>query len=435
MHLKLPPLVFSEEVGGASISLYRIMLWAGILTTFGSALLQFATDQQERALLNTALCVIYLVALGLVSRGLYVRQVVYGSVFATSAAVFLMLLASLAEVYWVNVLPLICFALFGQRIGLYWSLANLAAFIIVLVADQNQAAPVFSLLEIADLVGSHLLVIVFAYLFVMTIELHRQEIARQSERLLQAALKRERMEVAQDLAGGMVHLINNEMQGILGLAELLTLDAHDETMQSDLDRILELSGRASNHASQLLAYSRAGKHNEQRMDIYLLLSSLLKSWESDLPERIGVRVRTPSGDCECVGDPVQLGQALRGMPENAREAIEARLAIDADGAVGVVTVAFEEQTLARDCAERDLHAGRYLVVAIGNNGCGMDRYTREGLFDPFYSTKFAGRGMGLAAAEGTIRSHRGHIDVESREGEGTLFRVWLPLAVWSASPC
>jgi CheY-like chemotaxis protein len=126
-----------------------------------------------------------------------------------------------------------------------------------------------------------------------------------------------------------------------------------------------------------------------------------------------------------VGDPVQLRQVLHNLVANAGEALE--------GGVGCVTlrsirVQADRTTLAGLVGGERLSPGEYVVLEVGDTGLGMDARTQARIFEPFFSTKFAGRGLGLAAVLGLVRGHGGAIRVESAPGRGTTFGVWLPAA-------
>jgi signal transduction histidine kinase len=118
-------------------------------------------------------------------------------------------------------------------------------------------------------------------------------------------------------------------------------------------------------------------------------------------------------------DSTQIQQLVMNLVLNAGEAIG-----DAAGTVHVIT-RIETRSLN---GATNAAAGRHVCIEVRDTGCGMDEATRAQIFDPFFSTKFAGRGLGLAAALGIARSHQGQIDVETAPGAGSTFRVWLPAA-------
>lgn len=125
------------------------------------------------------------------------------------------------------------------------------------------------------------------------------------------------------------------------------------------------------------------------------------------------------------GDPTQIQQLIVNLVINAGEAIGERT-----GTVTVETgmhVIDEEEAAACHAGER-VRPGSYVCVEVRDTGSGMDEETRARIFDPFFSTKFTGRGLGLAAASGIVRGHKGAIKVTSAPGKGSTFRVLLPAA-------
>jgi signal transduction histidine kinase len=151
-----------------------------------------------------------------------------------------------------------------------------------------------------------------------------------------------------------------------------------------------------------------------------------------------VEVDDKAGALMVEGDLNQLHQALSALVTNARESFGVN-ASTAEGGEKIKGGAFAESGEIRiqvdridfdqippECAER-LTPGDYLFVAVADTGCGMDKETRERMFEPFYSTKFAGRGLSLAAVLGIVEDHKGAIRVESRLGRGSRIQIYLPV--------
>jgi signal transduction histidine kinase len=126
-----------------------------------------------------------------------------------------------------------------------------------------------------------------------------------------------------------------------------------------------------------------------------------------------------------MADDDQIQQVIMNLITNSYEAIG-----DLEGSIALSTGVqeFNQHILNSSRMEEKLPAGRYVWMAVCDNGCGMDAITRDKLFDPFFSTKFTGRGLGMSAAQGIIRSHNGAILVESSPGVGTTIRVLFPIA-------
>jgi signal transduction histidine kinase len=130
-----------------------------------------------------------------------------------------------------------------------------------------------------------------------------------------------------------------------------------------------------------------------------------------------------------IADATQLRQVVMNLILNASEAIGQK-----EGAIGLSTntAALSSRDLIETWSAPDLQPGPYVSIDVTDTGCGMDEKTKARIFDPFFSTKFAGRGLGLAAVMGIVRGHKGAIRVISTPGKGTTFTVLLP--VGSAAP-
>jgi signal transduction histidine kinase len=131
-----------------------------------------------------------------------------------------------------------------------------------------------------------------------------------------------------------------------------------------------------------------------------------------VPATVAVELDLPDGLPAAAGDSAQLRQLFGNLLRNAGEAIDGK----PGGRIRIRAELLEKEP------------GRYVAVEVTDNGCGMDEATTARIFDPFFSTKFTGRGLGLAAARGIVDVHHGAIQVESRPGEGSTFRVLLPAA-------
>lgn len=226
------------------------------------------------------------------------------------------------------------------------------------------------------------------------------------------------------MAGGIAHDFSNLLTAIIGNASLLKMDAEEgsETMLL-ADRILASAERAGDISRQMLDYSGCGKLTVKEMTMQALVEKRRQLIESFVPARITLTIDHAPGEIATfAGDASQLGQVLINLVTNAAEAIPDR---------GVITIwtgriDADEVMLARGANSDLLPPGSYAVLHVEDDGEGMNPETREHMFDPFFSTKTVGRGMGLAAALGIVRGHHGTILVESEPGQGTSLKVLLP---------
>ena len=263
---------------------------------------------------------------------------------------------------------------------------------------------------------------VAAHLLGVVVERHRREVARdEMEKRLIEAQKLESLGV---LAGGIAHDFNNLLTGVLGYAGLIRRELPPGSSLEELVNGVENSAmRAAELCKQMLAYAGRGRFVIESVD----LSGLVRESERLLRMSIGTKAALGlelGGDLPRVeGDAAQLRQVLIGLVANASESLgpQGGLITVATGLVRVDGDYFNGAHLSPK-----LPAGAYVYLDVTDTGCGMDADTRARIFDPFFSTKFTGRGLGLAAALGIVRSHKGALKVRSAPGEGSSFRLLLP---------
>ncbi|MDY0000638.1 MAG: PAS domain S-box protein, partial [Polyangia bacterium] len=234
--------------------------------------------------------------------------------------------------------------------------------------------------------------------------------------------KSERLQAIGQLAGGVSHDFNNQLGGILGLAELLRDELKDRADLRPLtESILSSVERAANLTSQLLAFARRGKYRSEPVCVHDLLTEIKTLLGRSMDKRIRIALRAKAEHSVVLGDPSQLQSALLNLALNARDAMPE------GGELG-----FETAVVSLDsdyCASHadQIKPGVFLMVCVSDTGLGMDEQTRSRMFEPFFTTKSKGLGMGLAAVYGTVRNHLGTINVYSEPGRGTAVKLYLPL--------
>ena len=194
--------------------------------------------------------------------------------------------------------------------------------------------------------------------------------------------------------------------------------ANDKDMKNKLGTIIEMSYRASDHANQLLSYAREGICFLESIDLLMLVEELSEMWRQQLPKYMTFELCVDSPLPECLGDAKLLRQVLNSLFENAKEVC---------GEDGKIELSITLDDLAKDCRVRTLKPGQHIRFAMKDNGCGIELAMLAKVFEPFFSTKFTGRGLGLAAVHGIIEKHNGRISVESSLDQGAVFTVWLPI--------
>jgi PAS domain S-box-containing protein len=223
------------------------------------------------------------------------------------------------------------------------------------------------------------------------------------------------------LAGGIAHDFNNLLTTILGNASLLKMQTLAETNER-LTAIMESGERAAALTRQLLAYAGKSQFQITDFDVSRLVHSTTDLIRMSIPKSIDVELDVPRELPLVRGDSSQIQQVVMNLVINAAEAIGGQ----AGGRVTVTASTRDFDAASAGRVDSGLAPGRYICIAVHDNGCGMDEVTQAKIFDPFFTTKFTGRGLGLAAVHGILRSHQGAIQVESRPGRGSTFTVYLP---------
>jgi PAS domain S-box-containing protein len=242
-------------------------------------------------------------------------------------------------------------------------------------------------------------------------------------RLERQVQETQRLESLGLVTGGVAHDFNNLLAVILGNAKLALGElAASDRLRPRLERILAAAEHGAGLTEQMLVYAGRAPRAQKPVDLSSLVAEMLDLARASLPP--GVELREELGAGVWVrGDETQLRQVVLNLVANAGEAMR-----DRPGSVVVRTArrAATPEDLAKARGADELAPGPCVVLEVGDEGAGMDEATRERVFEPFFSTKLRGRGLGLAAVLGIVRGHGGRIDLDSAPGQGSRFRVWLP---------
>ena len=250
------------------------------------------------------------------------------------------------------------------------------------------------------------------------------EVEREREEALRQAQKLESIGV---LAGGIAHDFNNLLTGIMGnagMARRAVQAGRTEHAATLLGDVLKASERAADLTRQLLAYAGKGRFLVEPLNVCQLITEVSTLIHTSISKKITLVLDIPE-ECPLIeGDRTQLQQLVMNMVINGGEAIG-----DDPGTL-TVRLRVEHFTERRERMRTEgfpIFAGEYVRVDVIDTGAGMDQETRSRIFEPFFTTKFLGRGLGLSAALGIVRGHRGAIGVRSEPGSGTTFTVLLPV--------
>ena len=223
------------------------------------------------------------------------------------------------------------------------------------------------------------------------------------------------------LASGVAHDFNNALAGIGGNAMLCQLKLPDDSpVQPFLQTIESIAMRAANLCQQMLAYAGEGRFHVAPVDLGSLVRDIMDLPQAGASPQATVALDLAADLPPVRGDREQLRQIVRNLLVNAYEAIGEK-----PGKIWIsagVTHA-DCATFTSAVHAPDLPGGDYVFLEIADSGCGMSREILPRIFDPFFSTKFTGRGLGLAAVLGVVRSHGGAVFVDSTPDGGTTFRL------------
>ena len=257
--------------------------------------------------------------------------------------------------------------------------------------------------------------------------------ADEKRRRLQEHIEQsQKLESLGKLAGGIAHHFNNLLQGIYGNADMALLElAEDSAARAYVEEIQSTSRKAADLSNQMLAYSGKGKFVVKEVDLDALVEETQNLLVVSAPRNITFRWDSHRALPRVHGDPSQLTQIIMNLVGNAWESMT-----DQGGVITVSTGTREcdRDFLANTYLGQDAPRGTYVFLAVRDTGCGMGEETLGKIFDPFFSTKGTGRGLGLAAVLGIVRGHHGTIQVQSRPRIGTSITVYFPSSVETETP-
>jgi len=241
---------------------------------------------------------------------------------------------------------------------------------------------------------------------------------RSLERQFQQAQKLESLGV---LAGGVAHDFNNILSIISGYCSLLKTDV--KRCADYLPEIERAAERAAELCRQMLAYAGKTQFVLTRIDLVVLMEEMVRMLRSTIGQNVRICLERPMDIFYLTGDAGQIRQVMMNLIINAAEAIG-----DAQGEIRVALVPTEIAAGDGDTDHlgKEIPPGRYACLEVSDNGCGMDEETQQRTFEPFFTTKFSGRGLGMSAVLGIITAHEGALQLFSRPGLGTRFRIYLP---------
>ncbi len=242
----------------------------------------------------------------------------------------------------------------------------------------------------------------------------------EQKRLEMQLWQAQKMEAVGRLAGGVAHDFNNMLMVILGNAELGLLQLQSaDSLHTLLANIKETGEKAAALTRQLLAFSRRQILQRRAVSIAEVVTNLSKMFARMIGEHIELRLEFPPGLAAVYADPGALEQMVMNLVVNARDAMPHG---------GVLTIQ-ARNTRIEQVSERgapEVPAGDYVELSVSDTGEGMDEASLQRIFEPFFSAKPGGTGLGLSVVYGLVRQHGGFISATSRPGNGTRFAICFP---------
>lgn len=250
------------------------------------------------------------------------------------------------------------------------------------------------------------------------------QLAEERDRLQEQLIQTQKMEAIGRLAGGVAHDFNNMLSVILGYGEYLLENLRaEDPLREPAQQIVEAGRRSSALTRQLLAFSRKQALQPEVLDLNELVENLHTLLERLIGEDINLVLVLTDRPWPVKVDAGQIEQVIMNLAVNARDAMPngGRLLIE------TANVELDDQ-YAHDHV--DVAAGPHVMLAVTDNGCGMDKETVSKIFDPFFTTKEKGKGtgLGLATVYGIVKQSGGTIWAYSEPGHGTTFKIYLPRA-------
>lgn len=255
----------------------------------------------------------------------------------------------------------------------------------------------------------------------------RRKLEEERDQLQAKIQQAQKMEGLGVLAGGMAHDYNNLLTAILGHTELALVDLPEESpLRADLVQIERAGQRAADLTRQMLAYSGRGPS----LKCYVLLTDIVESMKSliasTVSNKAGVRYELLDDLPTIKGDANQIRQVVLNLTINAAEAAKA---LGGEICIRTGCIDADRAYLSASYFDHELLPGNYVFLEVSDQGSGMDATTLERIFDPFFSTRFIGRGLGLPAVIGIVRGHGGAIIIDTEIGKGSHFRLLFPVDV------
>lgn len=248
---------------------------------------------------------------------------------------------------------------------------------------------------------------------------------REFEEFYRKLIEIQRKDSLYSITPGIIHDLNNVISIIIGYLELAKMQSREEPskLTSTLEIIEKASLRASQLLSQILGYAKGGRIQKRTVDLNELVNELKNLIEKVFEKNITIETKLSSDPQFVDADPQELFQVLLNLCLNARDAMPegGKLTIETS------RIFLHSESLA------ELEPRDYILLSVSDTGVGMDEDTKRKIFNPFFTTKPHGSGLGLSVVWSVVKSIGGYVDVETSPGKGSKFRIFLPPSISESS--
>lgn len=256
-------------------------------------------------------------------------------------------------------------------------------------------------------------------------DITERKLAEEEKKLLEQQFQQaQKMESLGVLAGGIAHDFNNILTVILGHCYMAMKINSQQEYKAAFQQVEFAANRAVDICQQMLTYSGNSEIVRTRLSLLPLVDGVVTMLKSSIGKNVAIMLDLMCDGLEIGGDSGQIQQIVMNLIINAVEAI-----CDENGTIKVVLskTVFDRDQTGSDVFGTFIHAGSYACLSVTDTGCGMDEETQKRIFEPFFTTKLTGRGLGMSAIRGIVKSHNGALQLTSTLGGGTTFKVYFPL--------
>ena len=250
--------------------------------------------------------------------------------------------------------------------------------------------------------------------------IERDNLERERVRLATRLERSRRMQMIGSLTSGIAHNFNNIIGAILGYSEMAEAQFAPGTKPAQhIDEIRKAAERARDLIDGMLAFGRRRDAGIRPVHVRTLFEEAASLLHALLPASIELTIEDVPAEVAVPGEPAQLQQIILNLCTNASQAMNGQ---------GQIRIAAQQHeiTVRRGLSHGELAPGRYVCIAVGDAGRGFDEDVARQLFEPFFTTRPDGTGLGLATVREIVRDHDGAMNVQSKPGHGSRFEVWLP---------